>query len=88
MVQFSFNPTGMRYFANEFEIIWPTNKKNYSDAWDEYCENILEALSKWCRDMGIKAFSTGYTQIAIQITFANKSEAMLFKLTWHHAGIQ
>jgi hypothetical protein len=88
MVQFSFNAVGMTTIAKEFEIRFPYNRKSYSEAWDEYCENILDALSQWCRGMGIKAFSTGFTQIAIQITFANKSEAMLFKLTWHNAGIQ
>lgn len=64
----------------KFEIL-----ETYEKSWNQFATRIIDELSLWCKNSGIRHFGLGYTQIAIQITFAEPADAMLFKLRWHNA---
>lgn len=91
MKQFSFSREKMKgsgdldQIARALNIKWEYVENNMEKSWNLYVTRIIDALTLWCKDSGIVNFATGYTQIAIQITFLENKDAIYFKLRWHDA---
>jgi hypothetical protein len=59
--------------------------ETFEKSWNHFATRIIDELDLWCKNSGITHYGLGYTQIAIQITFAYSADAMLFKLRWYNA---
>lgn len=86
MIQFRFDLEGIKRMMSEFNMNWDYHAgRTWDDCWNINVTRVIDELTLWCKANGIANFATGFTQIELCITFAVKSEAMLFKLRWHHA---
>lgn len=85
MITFSF----MRYdrqikaIGNSIGLQFRLIDNDVEKSWEVFATRIIDALEEWCHSSGIKAYGMGHTQIAINITFAEPQDAMMFKLRWH-----
>lgn len=91
MIQFRFNKAGITTLMRELKVDWfclpPTDHGLYRNEreWNLNLTRVIDALSFWCKDVGITDFACGYTQIELCITILKSKDAMLFKLRWHNA---
>lgn len=95
MIQFRFDLPAIKLLMSEFNMVWDYSghthsgiwweSANWEAQWDCNLTRVIDELNRWCKNQGITHYAVGFTQIELCITFGVKSEAMLFKLRWHHA---
>ncbi len=89
MKQFSFERhsyggvSECRALGSQVDVEWELIDNDYEKSWVVFATRIIDALELWCKASGITKYGMGHTQIAIQVTFAELKDAMLFKLRWH-----
>lgn len=70
----------------EIGLVWETDAWGCFDIeWNLNLTRLIDSLSTWCKDSGIKRYGVSHTQIALSLTFMDAKDAMMFKLRWHHA---
>lgn len=89
--QFRWDKAGIKRLMDQFQMEWitlhPKDHGLYRDEreWNLNLTRVIDALTLWCKDSGIRDYATGYTQIELCITFGKAKDAVLFKLRWHNA---
>ena len=88
MIQFRFDAVEIMIIMKQFNLVWeedPYGRKLVT--WNINLTRVIDAMTLWCKNSGIKEFGIGHTQIELCITFLNKNDAALFKLRWHHVRV-
>lgn len=84
MIQLRYDVNGFYPIMEELGLEWIHLNREFEREWSENLTRIIDALTQWCKDSGIKPnnFSFGHTQIDLCVTFLEKKDAALFKLRW------
>lgn len=94
MIQFRFDIHQAKDMLHQFGYVWELDPAKARQSWvSQYgrewpwvvnLTRLIDELTKWCHDSGIKKFAFGFTQIEFCATFEDKADAALFKLRWHY----
>lgn len=86
MNQFRFPFPKILAIMDQFDLAWETDAWNRADReWKINLTRVVDAMTTWCHDSGIKEYGIGHTQIELCVTIPGKADAMMFKLRWYGA---
>ena len=78
--------SGIRKAMKSVNLEWEYDPFNrWDEEWKLNLTRLVDAVEQWCKDSGIKSYGVGFTQIALNATFLEGRDAMMFKLRWHFA---